>query len=330
MILRNLVKAAICVGTLFILAGSSLAAEYRYTDPVVFQRFENTGANAATPDIPGFYGGASIWVMESDGSNPQLLRHPGRGPSARHLDHPSVTSDGRYVIYAEFESAEAGTQGLARLYRHDLLSDARMVVREKAGCSLHHAALSLDDEVLTSAQDCGADHSLITELADPNIVVEPVPAGTRVSNGMSAGRKVVYQNEKPSGQQAARTIAIVLSEFDTLGGRSDRQITSWEFRNRRAAISMDGNTVAWQTNSTTNGQMDDILLLDLNDPGATSQRVTQSPANDGHPFFSRDGEWLLFESDRTGNWEIFKLHIPSGEVTQLTDDPGYVSTRPRW
>jgi Tol biopolymer transport system component len=93
---------------------------------------------------------------------------------------------------------------------------------------------------------------------------------------------------------------------------------------------MDGNTVAWQTNSTTSGGRDDILLLDLTDPDAAPRRVTQSPANDGHPFFSRDGEWLLFESDRTGNWEIFKLHIPSGAVTQLTDDPDYVSTRPRW
>ena len=46
--------------------------------------------------------------------------------------------------------------------------------------------------------------------------------------------------------------------------------------------------------------------------------------------FSRDADWLLFESDRTGNWEIFKLHIQSGEVIQLTDDPTYVSTRPRW
>jgi len=72
------------------------------------------------------------------------------------------------------------------------------------------------------------------------------------------------------------------------------------------------------------------LLLDLIKPNALPRRITQSPENDGHPFFSRDGEWLLFESDRTGNWEIFKIHIFSGTVTQLTDDSSYVSTRPRW
>ena len=71
-------------------------------------------------------------------------------------------------------------------------------------------------------------------------------------------------------------------------------------------------------------------MLNLNRLNGKPIRITKSPANDGHPFFSRNGEWLLFESDRTGNWEIFKLHIQSGEVTQLTKDPDYISTRPRW
>jgi Tol biopolymer transport system component len=162
------------------------------------------------------------------------------------------------------------------------------------------------------------------------IIIKPVPAGSRVSNGLSAGNSVVYQNEKPNDQQNNRTISIILTEFDNQGNRTDRNISSWEFRNRRAAISQDGSVVAWQTNSTTDGGKDDILLLDLIKPNALPRRITQSPENDGHPFFSRDGEWLLFESDRTGNWEIFKIHIFSGTVTQLTDDSSYVSTRPRW
>ena len=320
----------VVIGFLSMLASVSMAAEYRYTNPVVFQRFENTGTNIATPDVPGFYGGASIWVMESDGSRLSMLRHPGRGPLAKHLDHPSVTSDGQFVIYAEFDSAEIGTRGIGRLYQEDLQSGERTVLREKPGCSLHHAALSLDDEVLTYSQDCSTEHLLVTEVGNMGRVIEPVPAGTRVSNGLSAGNSVVYQNEKPNDQQSNRTIAIILTEFDNQGDRIDRNISSWEFRNRRAAISQDGGVVAWQTNSTTGGGKDDILLLDLTTPGAVPQRITQSPANDGHPFFSRDGKLLLFESDRTGNWEIFKLHILSGTVTQLTDDSNYVSTRPRW
>ncbi|GIT20647.1 MAG: hypothetical protein VX206_09190 [Pseudomonadota bacterium] len=306
------------------------ADQSTYSNPVVFQRFENTETNAATPDIPGFYGGASIWVMESDGSSLKLLRHPGRGLNAKHLDHPSVSSDAQYVIYAEFENAEIGRRGEARLYKENLQTQERIVIREQADCAIHHATLSLDDKDLTYNRDCGRNRSLVTELGNLKIVVDPVELRSRSGNGMSAGSKVVYQNEKPPGEQSGRRIAIVLSEFDKQGNRTDRQITDWEYRNRRATISQNGNFVAWQTNSTTGGEKDDILILDLNELNAMPVRITKSPANDGHPFFSRDSEWLLFESDRTGNWEIFKLHIHSGEVMQLTDDPDYVSTRPRW
>lgn len=323
-------RALFGIGILAVLASHSNAAESTYANPIVFQRFENAETNAATPDIPGFYGGASIWVMESDGSNLKLLRHPGRGPDAKHLDHPSVSSDGEYVIYAEFDSAEIGRRGEARLYQEDLQTQERTVIREQADCAIHHATLSLDDKDLTYSRDCGPDRSLVTELGNLEIVIDPVEPGTRSGNGMSAGRKVVYQNEKRSREQSGRTIAIVLSEFDEQGSRNDRQITGWQYRNRRATISRNGDFVAWQSNSTTGGEKDDILLLDLNEANARPVRITESQANDGHPFFSRDGAWLLFESDRTGNWEIFKLHIPSGEVTQLTDDPDYVSTRPRW
>ena len=323
-------KILVTIIILFYFSFFASADESTYSNPIVFQRFENNETNSATPDVPGFYGGASIWVMESDGSNLKLLRHPGYGTNAKHLDHPSISSNGRYVFYAEFESATTGRQGEAQLYREDLQTKIRTAIREQSNCAIHHATLSLDDKDLTYSRDCGLDRSLITELGKREIIISPIAQGTRSSNGMSAGNKVVYQNEKPSHDQSVRTISIVLSEFDELGNRTDRQIADWEYRNRRATISRDGNFVAWQTNSTTNGGKDDILILDLNEPSGKPTRITRSIANDGHPFFSRNGEWLLFESDRTGNWEIFKLHIDSGEVTQLTEDSNYVSTRPRW
>jgi hypothetical protein len=318
------------LGIVAMLTTNSIADEFLYSNPIVFQRFENSTTDTATPDIPGFYGGASIWVMESDGSNLKLLRHPGHGSVAKHLDHPSVSGDGRYVIYAEFESAEIGRQGEARLYRENLQTHERLVIRGQTNCAFHHATLSLDDEDLTYSRDCRFERSLVAELGDLKIVIDPAISGTRSSNGMSAGHKVVYQNEKPTEVQSDRKIAIILSEFDSQGRRTDRQITNWAYRNRRATISKDGNFVAWQTNSTTSGEKDDILMLDINRISDEPLQVTKSPANDGHPFFSRDTEWLLFESDRTGNWEIFKVHLQSGEVIQLTDDSNYVSTRPRW
>ena len=113
-------KILVTIIILFYFSFFASADESTYSNPIVFQRFENNETNSATPDVPGFYGGASIWVMESDGSNLKLLRHPGYGTNAKHLDHPSISSNGRYVFYAEFESATTGRQGEAQLYREDL------------------------------------------------------------------------------------------------------------------------------------------------------------------------------------------------------------------
>ena len=35
---------------------------------------------------------------------------------------------------------------------------------------------------------------------------------------------------------------------------------------------------------------------------------------------SRDGRWLVFNSDRSGSWEIYKMPAIGGEAIQLTTD----------
>ena len=36
---------------------------------------------------------------------------------------------------------------------------------------------------------------------------------------------------------------------------------------------------------------------------------------------SRDGRWLVFNSDRNGHWDIYKMPAAGGEAIQLTNDP---------
>ena len=66
-------KILVTIIILFCASFVASADELTYSNPIVFQRFENNETKTATPDVPGFYGGASIWIMESDGSNPKLL-----------------------------------------------------------------------------------------------------------------------------------------------------------------------------------------------------------------------------------------------------------------
>ena len=69
---------------MWLTAGAMAQTAAPYREPIVFQRFPDTAAN---PTVPGFYGGASIWIMESDGTRLQQLR----ADPERHLDHPSLS-----------------------------------------------------------------------------------------------------------------------------------------------------------------------------------------------------------------------------------------------
>jgi Tol biopolymer transport system component len=47
-------------------------------------------------------------------------------------------------------------------------------------------------------------------------------------------------------------------------------------------------------------------------------KLSHHPAQDRYPSFSPDGKNILFESDRTGNWDIFIMNRDGTEVRQLT------------
>jgi TolB protein len=84
--------------------------------------------------------------------------------------------------------------------------------------------------------------------------------------------------------------------------------------NRRPAISPDGKLVAWQTDMEGHG--DEIYLANID--GSAARNITKAAGNDGHPWFSRDGKTIVFESDRTGAMEIWKIDLNSLRTTQLT------------
>ena len=53
--------------------------------------------------------------------------------------------------------------------------------------------------------------------------------------------------------------------------------------------------------------------------GGNPRQLTSYPAYEGAPRFSPDGRFVVFESERDGRSEIFRVEIESGDVEQLTD-----------
>jgi len=68
-----------------------------------------------------------------------------------------------------------------------------------------------------------------------------------------------------------------------------------------------------------------VYLMDF-DPatgsgGGNLVRLTGKETNDGWPTWSPDGQRIAFESERSGNWDIWVVNVDGSGLTQLTHDP---------
>lgn len=52
----------------------------------------------------------------------------------------------------------------------------------------------------------------------------------------------------------------------------------------------------------------------------TEEVLTKSPGQDRHPWWSPNGETIVFESDRDGDWELFTINKDGSGLRKLTDN----------
>jgi Tol biopolymer transport system component len=56
--------------------------------------------------------------------------------------------------------------------------------------------------------------------------------------------------------------------------------------------------------------------------GGRSSRITTEASNDGWPSWSRDGRFVYFGSDRSGDWQVWKAPAEGGQAVQVTRKGG--------
>ena len=64
--------------------------------------------------------------------------------------------------------------------------------------------------------------------------------------------------------------------------------------------------------------------------GGASRRITNNPASDNVPSYSNDGKWIYFASDRSGEWQTYRVAVEGEEqrpdsVQQMTQGGGYAA-----
>ncbi len=94
------------------------------------------------------------------------------------------------------------------------------------------------------------------------------------------------------------------------------------FRLKRVSdpqLSPDGKTVAFvitEVNKAANKSNSDIWTIPS--AGGTARRLTNTPSQDRHPRWSPDGKSILFESNRGGSFQLYRMASDGANVQQLT------------
>ena len=86
--------------------------------------------------------------------------------------------------------------------------------------------------------------------------------------------------------------------------------------------SPDGGHIAFASDAEGDGEFH-IWVTSAN--GGKPRRMTTDPANDGNPSWSRDGQWIYFDSHRTGEQQVWKIPDGGGDAIQVTRDGGFAA-----
>jgi Tol biopolymer transport system component len=84
------------------------------------------------------------------------------------------------------------------------------------------------------------------------------------------------------------------------------------------AWSPDGKAIAFINSQGHN----DVYLVDAN--GGVPQALTNDPAPDGIPGFSRDGRWVYFSSKRDGPFRLWRISTANGALEDISHNGGEV------
>lgn len=271
---------------------------------------EATGRRAPVKGANG-----KLWIMEADGSHLRQITFGGS-----YDEHPSMYSDGEHALYSEFDVGFLNEEEGGRLVKLNIYTGERTVVDEEEGCALHHASISPIDDLIAYHYNCGKRFAQAMDLGeDRRETLFQATNGVRTKDGIIA----MHEKKAAAGK---REVAIIHIRGDGADATAEA-LTDSSVLHRRPAISPDSKRMAWQTNAPDGGE-DEIYLSNID--GSNARNITKAKGNDGHPWFSRDGGRIIFESDRSGNWEIWSIDLETGEQKQLTDGEGrYQSTRAR-
>ncbi len=254
-----------------------------------------------------------IVMSAPDGSQARIVSEneergtaPALSPGARYLTYVELTSTREQilkVIPLDRPGAAWFWGGAPRLDRQD------MPTWSPDGNWIAFVASSFNDQL--------PDLYRVTGFASGEATLERLTQDNSIESWPSFspdGREIVYAVDMSptGGATELRILTVETGQIRNLTGNGNTLIESSPDWSHSPSVPY----IAFHAQEEGSTQSD-IYWVPA-DGSAPPEKIIESDASDIHPRFSPDGRYIMFSSDRTGNWDVFLYEIASGEVFQVT------------
>jgi Tol biopolymer transport system component len=270
-------------------------------------------------EVPGDSNNQPIAIIDPGGTNRRIITGTDRGHA------PSLSPDGHRFVYIKYA---VGTREYLMQF-DDLQATAPQLGTDYWGRSAvlidpEHPAWSPDGNFIAFTAKGGSSISDLYRLSllDPtggnpealqrltqDDVAESWPAFS------PDGRFIVYAADLSGVDNAAGTELRIYNLADgsignltTNGPNLVESAPDW---------SPDASHIVFQAIETGSATADIYLIPAV---GGAPQKIIVSDSDDIQPRFSPDGRYIVFSSNRSGNWDVFVYEIATQTIYQVTTD----------
>jgi len=261
--------------------------------------FQSDEPSDVTPSAFGAQSGATIRIVDVDGSNLRQITTAGQ-PFGGHAS-PGWSSDGRFIAFSVFEGARNNGVWVVSI-------DTGAVTPLLRGYrGLYELVFAPDDSALYVAggepyiSRVPFDRKTGTIAGERELIAVPGVSGVRGLTVSPDGRRLAFAGLAISSQLWAQPVAA-----DGTGRGEPRALTTdTSRRNSQPAVAPDGSRVAYV--STRGGEPPNIWAVGID--GKNGVQLTANDSPDLKPYWFPDGRRIAFLSTRPDGISLFSVDL---------------------
>lgn len=237
-----------------------------------------------------------IYMMKPDGTDIRPIL-----TNDANERYPDLSPDGRYLAYASDET------GSLDIYVLDLQTSDITHLTHWDDSAEWYPAWSPDGRFLAFSSDHRSPNNY-------DLYIVSWPQGTVYSLTSGAGSDNL-PDWSPDGKWIAFERALH-GEWNIYLVHPDGSNEHRLIAGKTPSWSPDGSQLVYGATVNNNRE---IYLYNIQN--RSQKRLTNNAARDQDPCWTVDGNYIFFESNRGGHWNVYRMRTDGSEVTQMTDFP---------